>query len=349
MRTWLTRSAAALVAALILVGHAAAQEKKPYPRSNPIVQAVKNARPSIVTIKIPRPGNRDTVATGVIVDERGYVVTNRHVVGAANSVNLTLADGTPLTAQVIAVEADKDLAILHLKTKKKLVALSPAPVDDLMVGEAVIAIGHPFGYTNTVSTGIISALGRDITMPTGVVLTGLIQTDASINPGNSGGPLLNINGELIGINVALREGAQGIAFAINAGTVKSLLKRHLSANKIAGVSHGLSLKEKTLAESGPRQRVVVADFSTAACAGLKRGDEILAIAGRAISNGFDVERALWHTKPGQKVNMKVVRGNQEITVQLTLLPGDGTDEIAHALPEGRPVREQNGTPAGNRE
>ena len=106
-----------------------------------------------------------------------------------------------------------------------------APVDDLMVGETVIAIGHPFGYTHTVSTGIISALGREITMPTGDVLTGLIQTNASINPGNSGGPLLNINGEFIGINVALREGAQNIAFAINAGTVKSFLQQHLSATQ----------------------------------------------------------------------------------------------------------------------
>lgn len=347
MRNLWSRSALALLAVAVLVGNSTAQEKKPYPRSTPIVEAVKKARPSIVTIKIPRSNGRDMVGTGVIIDERGYVVTNRHVVGGSKSVNLTLSDGTPLTAEVIAVEAAKDLAILHLDTKKKLVALSPAPVDDLMVGETVIAIGHPFGYVNTVSTGIISALNRDITMPTGDVLTGLIQTDASINPGNSGGPLLNINGELIGINVALRDGAQGIAFAINAGTVKGMLKRHLSASKIAGVIHGLSVKEKTLAQTGLRQRVVVADFSAEACANLKQGDEILAIADRAIRNGFDVERALWHTKPGQKVTMKVVRGSRELTVQLTLLPGEGAGEIAQAHPENRQGGERNSVPAGN--
>ena len=104
-----------------------------------------------------------------------------------------------------------------------------------MVGETVIAIGHPFGYTNTVSTGIISALGREITMPEGEVLGNLIQTNASINPGNSGGPLLNINGELIGINVALREGAQGIAFALNADTVQQVLSKHLERQQgVAG-------------------------------------------------------------------------------------------------------------------
>ncbi len=217
-----------------------------------------------------------------------------------------------------------------------------------MVGETVIAIGHPFGYVNTVSTGIISALDREITMPAGDALTGLIQTNASINPGNSGGPLLNINGELIGINVALRDGAQGIAFAINAGTVTGMLQKHLSASKMAGVCHGLSVKEKVLAETGPRQRVVVADFSAQACANLKQGDEILAIAGRAIRNGFDVERALWHTKPGQKVNMKVNRAGREMTVLLTLLPGDGSGEFARTQPQGRPSREHQGVPAGNR-
>jgi len=347
MGTYLSRITAALIAVVISADTTAGQEKKPYPRSNPIVEAVKKAGPSIVTIKISRTGNRDMVGTGVIIDERGYVVTNRHVVGASKSVNLTLADGTPLTAEVIAVEAEKDLAILHLDTKKKLVALSPAPVDDLMVGETVIAIGHPFGYVNTVSRGIISALGRDITMPSGDVLTGLIQTDASINPGNSGGPLLNINGELIGINVALRDGAQGIAFAINAGTVQGMLKKHLSANKIAGVSHGLSVKEKILAETGSRQRVIVADFSAEACANLKQGDEILALAGRAIHNGFDVERALWNTKPGQKVTMRVLRGNRELTLQLTLLPREGAGEIAHTQPNGRQGSKQDSVPAGN--
>ncbi len=133
--------------------------------------------------------------------------------------SVRLNSGIEIEAAVIWRTAAYDLAVVRVATPQKLQALELAPVSDLMVGETVIAVGHPFGYTNTISTGIISALGREITMPSGDTLTGLIQTNASINPGNSGGPLLNINGELIGINVALRNGAQGIAFAINAGMV----------------------------------------------------------------------------------------------------------------------------------
>src|SRR5262249_33044819 len=150
---------------------------------------------------------------------------------------------------------------------------------------------------NTVSTGIISALGREITMPGGETLTNLIQTDASINPGNSGGPLFNINGELIGINVALREGAQGIAFALPAEMVQQVLSRHLSAAKVARVAHGLGCHEWIPDEEGlVRQQVVVdqvTERSPAALAGLQRGDVILRVGDRPVANRFDVERAMW--------------------------------------------------------
>src|SRR5262249_52328811 len=152
-------------------------------------------------------------------------------------------DRTDVRASVLAADPRCDLAILRIKTSRELQALVLAPVSDVMVGETAIAVGHPFAYRNTVSPGIISAVGREIEMPTGDILSGLFQIDASINPGNSGGPLLNINGELIGVNAALREGAQGIAFSINADTVKVMLSKHLSAQKVAGVKHGLACKE----------------------------------------------------------------------------------------------------------
>ncbi len=131
-----------------------------------------------------------------------------------------------------------DLAVVRVNAGKALPALNLASTDDLEVGETVIALGHPYGYTDTVSTGIVSALGREITMPSGDTITGLIQTDASINPGNSGGALINIDGELIGINVALREGARGIAFALNANTVKTVLGHHLRGLRLAGLEQG---------------------------------------------------------------------------------------------------------------
>jgi serine protease Do len=346
MRKFFTRIAAALLAVSLLVGRGVGTENEASPRRTPIVKAVEKTRNSIVTIKVPRAGTRDTVGTGVIVDERGYVVTNRHVIGSSDTVNVMLPGGKAATADVVAVETALDLAILKLNASTKFSAVSMATdSSDLMVGETVIAIGHPFGYTNTVSTGIISALNREITMPTGDVLSGLIQTDASINPGNSGGPLLNIYGQMIGINVALRDGAQGIAFAINAETVERVLNKHLSARRQAGVSHGLKVKSRILAKTGAQSVVV-----TAAAAQLKQGDEILAIGDRQVANGFDIERALWSKRPGQTVALKVVRNGAEITVQLRLNSEDGAGQVAEARTGNRSGNrdEPTGVPAGDR-
>lgn len=328
---------AAIVATLLVAQFGAGSE--PSSRRNAIVDAVRNTKKSIVTIRVPRPnGAKDMIGTGVIVDERGFIVTNRHVVGSSSNVIVRLADESEHQAEIQMAAARYDLAVLRIRTKKKLAALPLAPVDDLMVGESVIAVGHPFGYSHTVSVGIISALGREITMPTGDVLTGLIQTDASINPGNSGGPLLNINGEFIGVNVALREGAQGIAFAINAGTVKSVLQQHFSANRMAGVEHGLLCSEKTLAETGDRQRVVVSGFQGEGV--LKQGDEILAVGTRNIVNAFDIERALWSSKPGEQVELKVVRQGKEMTVTLTLAASQGAGQVTAHASQAPSAREQ---------
>jgi serine protease Do len=326
MRTPGLRAAVCWIVAVVVIGGAGTEAKGQYSRKTPIVEAVQKTRHSIVTIKVEKKKeawskSKDAVGTGVIVDERGYIVTNRHVIVSAKKITVRLLDGSDLTAGVLVEDSRCDLAILRIKAGKKLPALPLGPGSDLMVGETVIAVGHPFGYANTVSTGIISALDRDITMPTGEVLTNLIQTDASINPGNSGGPLLNINGELIGINVALRDGAHGIAFAINADTVKLSLSKHLSALKIAGVTHGLNCQEKVAEEGPQRQRVVVgkvAGATPAASAGLKDGDEILLVGKRSVSNRFDVERALWDHKPGESVPLKVMRQGKEIVVTLTL-------------------------------
>ncbi|MCI0642842.1 MAG: trypsin-like peptidase domain-containing protein [Gemmataceae bacterium] len=231
----------------------------PHDRRTPIVKVVEKTKPSIVTVKAPRWGGKGLSATGVIVDERGFIVTSRHVVGKGQGVRVLLHDQTELPAETVCIEASTDLAILRVRAGKKLPALPPAPVADLLVGETVVAVGHPYGYTNTVSVGIISALRREITMPSGDKLTELIQTDASINPGNSGGPLLNINGELIGINVAVREGARGIAFAVNAGTVKDLLAEHLGAAEIGGKPKAAISQEKSVVLINPFLRFVRLD------------------------------------------------------------------------------------------
>ncbi len=313
-----------------------------YSRNTPVVEAVRKTRPSIVAVKAEKKsasgGSRETVGTGVIVDERGYVVTSDHVVAGAERITVELADGSRLSAEATIEDTKHDLAVLHIRADKKLTALPLGPSSDLMVGETVIAVGHPFGYTNTVSTGIVSAVGREVTMPGGVVLKQLIQTTASINPGNSGGPLLNINGELIGINAAIRDGAQGIAFALNANAVQQVLSRHLSAGKVAGVNHGLSCHEAVEGENGPRQHVVVetvAEQSPAQSAGLRHGDAILQVAGRGIGNRFDLERALWDRKAGENVNLTLVRQGKELTVNLRLGEQIHGDSIQQS---GQPTR-----------
>jgi len=200
-----------------------------------------------------------------------------------------------------------------------------------MLGEDVIAVGSPFGFANTVTTGIISGVGREATITNGPTLTNLIQTSASINPGNSGGPLLNIDGEVIGINVGVREGAQGIAFALNADVVQQILSKQLSAQKMSGVAHGLACSELVGAEGVSRERLVLQDLgdnSPAAAAGLRRGDEVLRIAGRVVSNRLDLERALWDRKPGDKVEVVASRQGKDLTLTLTLGQSSDGERVA---------------------
>jgi serine protease Do len=341
MRKTLGRAA---LAALVLAapGGAGTEALAQYPRRTPIVEAVQKTRGAILTIRAEVRGSwgkKEVVGTGVIVDERGYAVTNRHVVKGAEHITVFLADGTEVTARVHTEDDQYDLAVLYLSGGKKLQELPFAPASDLMVGETVIAVGHPFGYANTVSTGIVSAVGREVKMPTGEVLSNCIQTNASINPGNSGGPMLNVNGELIGINVALRDGAQGIAFALNSDTVQTVLARHLSAARVARVQHGLTCREAVGGEGQLRQRVVVeqvAEKSPAAKAGLRKGDVILTLGGKAVSNRFDVERAFWNYHPGDRIEATVLRDGKEKQIALALTRGKEADAVATRPEPDRP-------------
>lgn len=190
-------------------------------RVTPIVRVVQKCQGSVVAFINPTNGNAR--GTGVIVDGSGIIVTNAHVVGKNKSHKIQLIDKTELEGVVLKVIGDNDLAVVRITTKKKLDALPPCKSDTVYVGEEVIAIGHPFGYSYTISRGILSATGRKIELPSGGEVTEAYQIDAAINPGNSGGPLMNINGELIGINFAVRSEAQLIAFTIPAKKVRAVL------------------------------------------------------------------------------------------------------------------------------
>jgi serine protease Do len=337
MNTTIRRAAPAALFAAVSVLLAGSEAKAQVSRRTPFVEAAEKVRPSVVTVKVEKRGNwgvKPVVGTGVVVDERGYIVTNSHVVCNSERVAVLVNHGTELAAQVLTDDVHHDLAILRVRTKKKLTAMPLGPGTDLLVGETVVAVGHPYGYTDTVTPGIVSALGREIQMPSGATLKELIQTNASLNPGNSGGPLLNVNGELIGINVALREGAQGIAFALNADVVQKILAEHLSAAKVAKVRHGLVVQEKVVAEDGAdRQQVVVEQVADTAPpppggAGLRSGDVLRTVGGRTVANRFDVERALWDCKPGDTVDAVVLRDGQETQVSLTLTGASDVKPVA---------------------
>jgi serine protease Do len=318
-------AAVAAVLSIAICGAPTQSFAQDVPRTNATVKAVRKAKPSVVAIKVPASSSASkSIGTGVVIDERGYIVTNRHVVAGAEQIIVRFVDGTELFAKIIVSDGNTDLAILKVNADKKLPALALAPCNDVEVGEDVIAIGHPYGYSFTVSKGIVSALERKIELPNGVALTGMIQTSAQINPGNSGGPLLNINGEFIGVVTALRDGAQGIAFAINSDTIKRVLLEKLPALKVAGVSHGLKVQEKVIAATGDRQQVIVAGMPDAsAAAGLQNGDVIRYVGNLTVKNSFDIERALYDAKPGQQVAVRVVRQGAEVTVTLTLSPAGG--------------------------
>lgn len=322
----LQRIALAMAAAFLLTSAVFAQETRELRSKDPVVQAVQKTIGGVVAIRVPRPGEKDMIGSGLIVDESGLIVTNRHVTGGKKSVKVRLNDGTDLVGDVAIADAELDLAVVRIQHKKPLAALRLlADKNDLLLAEKVIAIGSPYGYEGTVSVGIISALNREVYMPNDVLMKGLIQHNAAINPGNSGGPLVNINGEVIGVNVAMRDGAQNIAFAINAGTVTDFLNKNFNAKRIAGIDHGIKCTEKIVAEVGDRQRVVV---KNAADEQIKAGDEIRTVGDLKVGNTFDIERALWHKKPGEKVAMTLVREGKEVAVTLTLNASQGAGSAA---------------------
>ena len=194
-------------------------------RETPLVKAIRRARPAVVNIHSEKtapyaPGDAafgtpthrrrkiNGMGTGVIIDRRGYIVTNHHVVNGVDSLRVTLDNGGNYDATVITEDPVRDLALFKIQSREPLPVMPIGTSSDLMLGESVFAVGNAFGYENTITLGIVSALHRDVEVNDTQSYKNLIQTDAAINPGNSGGPLINVNGEIVGINVAIRAGAR---------------------------------------------------------------------------------------------------------------------------------------------
>jgi len=252
-----------------------------------------------------------SLGSGFVIHPDGFVVTNAHVVMRAAGQEVIFADGTKYEADRIAIDEKHDLAVLKIKADRSFPAITLGRSDDLMVGETVIAIGNPLGYHHTVTAGIISATDRTLTFREDVEYKGLIQTDASINRGNSGGPLLNVLGELIGINTAIRGDAQNIGFAIPVDALRILLPEMLSIERRKRLEIGLQLSW--------RGRVYVAEArGPAAEAGIEPGDELLSVDGKPIKHDVDFYIYLLRTKPSSRLILELKRNEQRF--QATLRP-----------------------------
>jgi len=271
-----------------------------------------------------RKKRSSSLGSGVIVSDNGYILTNHHVIEAANEVEVALADGRKAKALVIGSDPETDLAVLKIRLKK-LPAMTFGQSDQARVGDVVLAIGNPFGVGQTVTMGIIGALGRS---HVGInTYENFIQTDAAINPGNSGGALTDTQGNLIGINTAIYSrtgGSLGIGFAIPVHTAKQIMEQIIHTGRVTRGWLGVSMQDMTpeLAESfklesaeGSLIAGVLRD-GPADQAGVRPGDILIAVADNPVKNSSDMLNLVAALPPGNTVSLTIVRDNQEQTLQI---------------------------------
>jgi len=323
--------------------HAESADASPLRRSA-IVQAVETARPAVVNIKGRKTIRSDQLelgagdpfrqvngmGTGIIIDHRGYILTNYHVVENVELIQVTLADRRGYVAQLVNRDPTSDLAVVKIDMEDPLPVIKIGISSDLMLGEEVIAVGNAFGYEHTVTRGIISALHREVQVSVTQRYQDLIQTDASINPGNSGGPLLNVDGEMVGINVAVRVGAQGIGFAMPVDEAMEIAANLLTVERVEGMVHGVVGKTKSV---DTHRHFVVARVrknSAAAKSGLLAEDVITAVGQTPIYRGLDFECALLGRRIGEPIALSIQRNGQPQTLELVLT---GSSDLADNFEE----------------
>jgi len=332
---------AVLTAWLLLPGLGAGSEL----RETPIVRAVKSARPSVVNIRGEKTveglgakvdeieaGRRvNGMGTGVVIDSRGYILTNYHVVDGVRQIQVTPADGKMLPGRLIARDSETDLAVIKIDPPDPLPVIAIGTSSDLMPGEPVVAVGNAYGYEHTVTRGIISALHRAVQVSDAQYYDDLIQTDASINPGNSGGPLLNIDGEMIGLNVAVRAGAQGIGFAIPVDKAMAMAAKLFASRAARSAWHGVELGAGVAGKQQGSTIAAIEQKSPAAAAGLRVGDVITAVDDIDVRRDLDFYRAMLQRGAGDDVKLAIRRCGDPMTVRLTLA------DLPHPKRSNRPA------------
>jgi len=280
----------------------------------------------------PREFRQPSLGTGVITDKRGYILTNHHVVQGADKITVRLASKREYKGQLVGADPKTDLAVIRIQPDTELTVARLGDSDRLRVGEWAIAIGSPFGLEQTVTVGVISATGRaDMGIS---AYENFIQTDASINPGNSGGPLLNLKGEVIGINTAIVATGSGIGFAIPVNMVKRVMSQLVEKGKVVRGWLGVQVQPLTpeLAQSlGAKETAgaVVASIyagSPAERTGLQQGDLIVAFDGTKVEDYQHLQRLAAEAEVGKTVTLKILRKQSplEVKLQITETPAEGT-------------------------
>lgn len=349
-----------------------------FSRETPVVKAVRKVSPAVVNISseqqsrqqsnpFSRYGNnpffdnffkdffdrefapnykRTSLGSGVIIDgKRGYVLTNAHVIANAGTVKVIFKDEREYQAKIVGADPDSDLAVLRITTKESIPAIEMGNSDDLMIGETVIAIGNPFGFSNTVTTGVISALNRSFRTEDRV-FHDFIQIDASINPGNSGGPLLNINGELVGINTAIYARAQGIGFAIPISKARKIIADLIQHGEVIQSWIGLTVQDLDPALSQylnlPKpdringKGVVVKEVepsSPASIAGIQAGDILLSIANRPLTSAADYQTVINGIAAGENADVQLLRKGKQLAFSLktAIFPEERAPDLSWKL------------------
>jgi serine protease Do len=290
------------------------------------------------------PGRREEfhqpgLGSGVIIDKRGYVLTNHHVVRGADGVTVRLSSKQEYRGRIVGIDVKTDLAVIRFEPGGEVAVARLGDSDSLRVGEWAIAIGNPFGLDQTVTVGVVSATGRaDVGIAT---FENFIQTDASINPGNSGGPLVNLRGEVIGINTAIVATGQGIGFAIPANMVKRITGQLIDRGKVTRGWIGIAMEPLTLdlahslGLSDTRGAVVARVYpgGPAAAAGLQKNDVVVSFEGVGVDDYRQLQRLSADAEVGQKVKLEVIRNRERRTVELRV--AEAPDRVAPDRPSPR--------------
>jgi putative serine protease PepD len=289
----------------------------------------RRARNGVVEITVTSQqdfgGSSQAQGSGFVYDKAGHIVTNQHVADGATAIRVRFPNGKTSSATVVGTDASTDLAVLKVDAPASVLhPLSLGDSTQLEVGDGVVAIGSPFGLEETVTTGIVSALHRQMTSPNNYTIADSIQTDAAINHGNSGGPLLSMRGQVIGVNSQIESdsgGNDGVGFAVPSHTIRSVVSQILATGTATHAYLGVALGDSSSPPGAEIDQVTV--DTPADDAGLQAGDVVTAVGGKTITSGDALRAAVEARKPGDKLDLSIERNGSTVHVTVTLATRPG--------------------------